>query len=199
MNNKSFVEANIISDRFEKEVLIKELKNKKNKQLFKWSGGYHPEFDIKIISDDNTENKIEVKTQSIYNNKDDYFVIESIQKGMLSGINKTESDYYYIFKILKEKKDILLDIFYKNINPEEQNKINYKLYKIKTNLIKKIIKENQDITTSNYNDSNKGINKSYKIPIRYFNDIDIIDDNLNNIELDNLNKKSIIQNNKIFY
>jgi hypothetical protein len=188
-NRIAFLKTNAVAQRWENEVFIWHLNNKTLKYGFKWSEGYHPEYDLKLFLNNGKERKIEVKGQTIYDKNDDYFAIEVMQKGKPSGLELTKSDYYYIFKygdgnkvkngvnekgwpiyIDKTKLD-MENMFYDfSKNLEDQNNVRYTLYVIKTEKIRQIIADNPNLPESPYNDSNQGKNKTYNIPIRMFVD-----------------------------
>lgn len=205
-NSIAFKKTNAVAQRWENEVFIISFNDESLKYGFKWSSGYHPEYDLKLFFNDGSHRKIEVKGQTIYDSKNDYFTIEYLQKGKPSGLDKTDSDYYYIFKYERPNKEILENIYYSfSENPINQDTISYTLYKIKTKLIRQVIKNNKNIPISTYNDSNQGKNESYKIPITYFTSfgsVEILTGNLNANEYNDLikdNTVNINSANKIFY
>jgi hypothetical protein len=205
-NSIAFKKTNAVAQRWENEVFIIALNDNSLKYGFKWESGYHPEYDIKLFFNDGSQRKIEVKGQTIYDSKNDYFTIEYLQKGKASGLDKTDADYYYIFKYERPNKEILEKIYYDyDLDPIKQDTISYTLYKIKTKLIRQVIRKNENIPISTYNDSNQGKNESYKIPINYFTNfgsVEILTGNLNADEYDNLLNDSVVDlnsSNKIFY
>lgn len=187
-NNIAFQKTNAIAQRWEDEVFILALNEGVLDYGYKWDGGYHPEYDIKLNLKDNKQIKIEVKGQTIYRPNNDVFYIEYLQKGKASGLDLTESDYYYIFKYgngnkvkngnvyIDETKLLMENIFYSfDVDQSEQNSIDYTLYKIKTSLIRQIIRNNPNLEVSAFNDSNKGRNETKVIPISMFDNFSSVE------------------------
>lgn len=187
-NNIAFQKTNAIAQRWEDEVFILALNEGVLDYGYKWNGGYHPEYDVKLNLKDNKQIKIEVKGQTIYRPNNDVFYIEYVQKGKPSGLDLTESDYYYIFKYgngnkvkngninIDETKLLMENIFYSfDVDQSEQNSIDYTLYKIKTSLIRQIIRNNPNLEVSAFNDSNKGRNETKVIPISMFDNFSSVE------------------------
>jgi hypothetical protein len=198
----NFNQCNSVADRWEKEVFIILLNQDRLVSGYKWNGGKHSDYDIKLLlNPDGQETTIEVKAQSIYNKvdpDDDYFVIETLQGGQPSGLSLTESEFYYIFKYQKTDQELLTKIYFnKNVDGSEENGIQYTLYKIRTNVIRDIIAGNPNLPTSTFNDCRKGGNNvSYKIDMSYFNvlpksDYTKMKGSLDNKELIDLNNNKL--------
>jgi hypothetical protein len=199
MNN--FYRDNVVSTRFEKEVLVMAFSDPNISNAYKWSGGNHPEYDIEINYKDNNRKTIEVKTQRIYNLNNDYITIEYEQNNKPSGINLSSADFYYIFKIDNDTKKNLIKKYYDLDETVDENLLNYRLYKIKTDDLKKLIEiEKRNIKISSFGDQ-KGGSKSFLVPIsilcRY--NVEIKDGLLKKEDLDKLEIYKKIHKNKCLY